>query len=298
MKLLKETNEKNTWLYALNFLLIFIVLFIQFFIIYFYTNIPFYLLMIDSTIISIVFIFATLSNLNKTITSCTAMENLKQLKYYNNSLKILLDGQKAFKHDFSNILQTMGGYIESNDIKGLKTYYSELFSDCQKLNTLSFLTPETINEPGIYNMLCSKYEKASKLGITINLNVLFNLKDLNMKIYEFSRILGILVDNAIEASYRCNEKIINIEFIKDTSRNRQLLIVENTYYEKNIDTERIFEKGFSSKINNTGLGLWEVRQILNKNKNLNLYTNIDKKFFKQQLEIYETAAKKNTLNIV
>ena len=35
-----------------------------------------------------------------------------------------------------------------------------------------------------------------------------------------------------------------------------------------------------------GLGLWEVRKILNKNNNLNLFTSKDNKFFKQQLEIY------------
>ena len=35
-----------------------------------------------------------------------------------------------------------------------------------------------------------------------------------------------------------------------------------------------------------GLGLWEIRQILKKHNNLNLYTSKDEKFFKQQLEIY------------
>ena len=33
-----------------------------------------------------------------------------------------------------------------------------------------------------------------------------------MKIYEFARILGILLDNAIEASSECEEKIINLTF--------------------------------------------------------------------------------------
>lgn len=35
-----------------------------------------------------------------------------------------------------------------------------------------------------------------------------------------------------------------------------------------------------------GLGLWEIRQILKKHNNLNLYTSKDDNFFKQQLEIY------------
>ncbi|MBO5478405.1 MAG: GHKL domain-containing protein [Clostridia bacterium] len=220
-------------------------------------------------------------------------QNLKHIKQYCQSLKSIRDDEKAFKHDFCNIMQAMGGYISNNDMDGLRTYYYQLFNDCQKTNTLYSLTPEIVNEPAIYSILLSKYYKANDLGITINLNVLLNLTEINMKIYELTRILGILLDNAIEAASECNEKIINIEFRKDNFRNRKLLIVENTYLEKNIDTERIFEKGFSSKPGNTGMGLWEVRQILKKNKNLNLYTNKDKKYFKQQLEIYDTAKKKN-----
>ena len=33
------------------------------------------------------------------------------------------------------------------------------------------------------------------------------------------------------------------------------------------DLDKIYEKGYSSKPNNTGLGLWEVRQIMKKNNN-------------------------------
>ena len=107
-----------------------------------------------------------------------------------------------------------------------------------------------------------------------------------MKIYEFARILGILLDNAIEASIGCEEKIINIIFKNDIKNYRQLLIVENTYNNLNVDTEKIFEKGVSGKEDHTGLGLWEVRKLVKKNKNINLFTSKDDKYFTQQLEIY------------
>ncbi len=116
---------------------------------------------------------------------------------------------------------------------------------------------------------------------------LLDLNTLNMKIYEFARILGILLDNAIEASNECDEKIINITFRNDTKNNRQLIAIENTYQNKNIDMDQIFEKGFSGKKNHTGLGLWEIRKIIKKNNNLNLFTSKTDKFFSQQLEIYE-----------
>lgn len=115
---------------------------------------------------------------------------------------------------------------------------------------------------------------------------LLDLTTLNMRIYDFARILGILLDNAIEASKECDEKIINITFRNDLKNNRQLICVENTYNNKNIDTEKIFEKGTSEKENHTGLGLWEVRKIIKKNKNANLFTSKTDKFFSQQLELY------------
>ncbi len=115
---------------------------------------------------------------------------------------------------------------------------------------------------------------------------LLDLSTLNMKIYEFARILGILLDNAIEASEECNEKIINITFRNDIRNNRQIISIENTYPNKEIDTEKIFEKGVSEKENHTGLGLWEVRKIIKKNNNSNLFTSKTDKFFSQQLELY------------
>lgn len=115
---------------------------------------------------------------------------------------------------------------------------------------------------------------------------LLDLNTLKMKIYEFARILGILLDNAIEASSECDEKIINITFRNDTKNNRQLITIENTYNNQDIDMEKIFEKGVSEKENHTGLGLWEVRKILKKNTNANLFTSKTDKFFSQQLELY------------
>ena len=80
---------------------------------------------------------------------------------------------------------------------------------------------------------------------------LLDLSTIKIKIYDFARILGILLDNAIEASEECEEKIINITFRNDAKNNMQLIIIENTYNNKDIDTEKIFEKGVTEKENHT-----------------------------------------------
>ncbi len=213
-------------------------------------------------------------------------KKLQSEEEYNRSLRILHDSVRGFKHDFDNIVTTIGGYIKTNDMKGLKDYYNELEDDCQRVNNLYLLNPEVINNDGIYNLLTKKYQEATEKGIKVNMTFLLDLSKLNMKIYEFARILGILLDNAIEASSECDEKIINLDFREDSKNSRQLIIVENTYKDKNIDTEKIFEKGVSSKENHSGIGLFEVRKLIKKNNNLNLFTSKNDKFFSEQLEIY------------
>lgn len=225
-------------------------------------------------------------SLTRVIKLSLTTQKLQNAEEYNKTLTILHDSVRGFKHDFDNIVTTIGGYIKTNDMDGLKKYYLQLSDDCQKVNNLYILNPEAINNPGVYSLLTTKYHLAEENGIKITMSLLLNLNNLNMKIYEFTRILGILLDNAIEASKECEEKLINIIFRDDDKHHRQLVIIENTYKDKSVDTNMIFNKGYSGKNNHTGLGLWEVKNILNKNKNLSLYTTKNTKYFSQQLEIY------------
>ena len=234
-------------------------------------------------IISIFSLFRT-NNLEIT------QKNLEEEKLYNKTLNIFYDKLRVFKHDFNNIVQAIGGYVSTDNMEGLKIYYSELLDDCQILNNLTVLSPEVINNPAIYSLITSKYHKADELGIKMNIEAFLDLTKVNINLYHLSKIFGILLDNAIDAASKCDEKIINVIIRKDPKANRKLFLIENTYLNKNIDTDEIFEKGFTSKTEEDtkahGLGLWEVRQILKKSNNLNLYTSKNEVFFKQQLEIY------------
>ena len=220
----------------------------------------------------------------------TTTQNLEEAQLYNRTLTLLHDGMREFKHDFHNIIQGIGGYIETNNMEGLKKYYSQLVKDCNRVNNLTALNPSIINNPAIYNIMASKYHKADEIGVQINLGVFIDLNEIekHMKIYEFTRILGILMDNAIEASSECENKIVHVSFRKEEKRNRLVMVIENTYANKAIDINRIFDKDFStkSKKTNSGLGLWEIRQILKKHNNLNLFTAKNDEYFIQQFEIY------------
>ncbi|MDO5555267.1 MAG: GHKL domain-containing protein [Clostridia bacterium] len=283
-------KKKNNVILLINFIIGIISLVIQSYITTKYMDILPYSLQFSTIFILLVCFIISMFSLYRTNKLEVTTENLEEEKLYNKTLTILYDNIRGFKHDFNNIVQSIGGYISTNDMNGLKNYYSDLMTDCQKVNNLAILNPELINNPAIYSLLTSKYHKAEELNIKINFEVFLDLKTLNIKTYNLTRILGILLDNAIEASNKCDEKIIYITIRKDNKANRQLFVIENTYSNKSVDTERIFEKGYTSKNEadgkNHGLGLWEVRQILKKSNNLNLFTTKTNKLFKQQLEIY------------
>ncbi len=279
-------DKKKKILLVINTVFGIILICTQIYTVTFYvTSIPLFVILISVFSLIAYFVISLYTIFTVAELETTSMK-LEEAELYNKTLQILHDNIRAFKHDFWNIVQGIGGYIGKNDMEGLKKYYSKLVEDCHQVNNLTALSPSVVNNPAVYNVLAHKYHKADELGIKINLDVFMDLNELNINSYELTRILGILMNNAIEASKECEDKTINVTFRKDNKRPMQLIIIENTYKDKNIDTEKIYEKGYSTKEGNTGLGLWEIRQIMKKHNNLNLYTTKNSEYFSQQFEIF------------
>ena len=261
----------------------------QFYLIAFYSNVfPFHILMF-STIGLIAYFGVSLYSIINTSKLASTTQALENTQSELHTFKILHEQVRSFKHDFDNMVNSIGGYVVNEDMDGLKVYYKQLLEECNKTNNLYALSPEVINHPAIYHLLATKYYEANQQDVQINLHVFLDLNEIEkrMKIYEFTRIFGILLDNAIEAAKECEKKIINVTFRKDHSNNMIVVIIQNTYSNKDVDTEEIYQKGISSKKNHSGLGLWKVREILMHNNNLNLFTTKDNEFFTQQFEIYK-----------
>lgn len=284
--ILDELDKKNKYMLFANLVFGLLAIILQLFLTVYYIDALPIIITIVSSLSLLAYFGISIYSLTRVIKLITTTQELQSAEAYNKSLSILHDSVRGFKHDFDNIVATIGGYVKTEDMEGLKKYYLELEEDCQKVNNIATLNPSIINNPGIFNLLSSKYHEADSKHIKINLEIFLDLNTLNMKIYEFSRILGILIDNAIEEAEKCDEKQINIKFRNEQNKNRQVIIVENTYSNKDVNIDEIFYKGVSNKENHSGLGLWEVRQVLKRNNNLNLFTSKDDKLFKQQLEIY------------
>ena len=279
-------NKRSKLILLSNMIVALVVIFMQMYLIGYYNDtLPSFIVFLNILFLVAYFVINFYS-IAKTMSLQKTQVDLEQEKQYNKTLQILHDNLRAFKHDFANIISGIGGYVETDDMEGLKKYYKQLLQDCNQVNNLGSLNPDSINSPAVYAVLANKYYKADSAGKKITLESFIELNHLYMGIYEFTRILGILMDNAIEAACECDNKYIHVEIRNDDSRNRQLLIVENTFKNKDINVDKIYEKGYSTKPHNTGLGLWEVEKILKKNKNITRFTSKDGDLFKQQIEIY------------
>lgn len=214
-------------------------------------------------------------------------EKIHALEDYNKTLTKVNDSIFGFKHDFSNFIQALDGYVETDNMAGVKTMSRSILKECVYTKNLESLNPNVIKNAAIYSIISKKYFLAHSKNVNMNLEIMTDLKDEEEISYEICRILAILLDNAIEAAAQCENGFINLRIVKDNKFSRKNIIVENTYKNRNINLDRLFDKGYSSKENskNHGLGLWNVRKILKKHNNLNLYTSKGE-LFSQQLEIY------------
>ncbi len=238
-------------------------------------------------ICALVLFFITTYNTHKFNKLEITKRELETANLYNNTLSQLVDMNRGFKHDIGNIVQAIGGYVELNDLEGLKHYYQTgLLPEIEKANNLSLLNPETINSPPIFGLLLSKYNYASTKNVKLRITSFFDYASINMSIFDFVKVLGILLDNAIEASSLCEEKLVDLHISIDFYNRKQIFKISNTYINKDIDLGKIFEKNYSTKEQKSGFGLWEVSQIINKTQNVKLQTTKTETYVIQKLEIY------------
>lgn len=282
----EDFSKENRLIILINLLLGFFTLCLQLIIAFLYTDVLPAIFGFLSFLSLLAYFFISIHSLIKTLKLQITTRDLENAENYNKTLSILYDNVKAFKHDFDNMIFTIGGFVNTDDMEDLKKYYYSLEKDCQKVNNIALLNPCLINNPGIYNLLTAKYQKATDENVEIQLDFFFDLNKLHMPIYDFSRIIGILIDNGIEAASETDAKLVKITFHDSPASHIQIFTIENSYNNKDVDKNKIFEKGITGKENHSGMGLWEVSQILNRNNNSKLITEPSELLFKQRLEIY------------
>ena len=245
-------------------------------------------IIIIASLLSLVILMIIVSIIGLRKQNMKLKATINNLQDYNKTLQDMYDGVRGFKHDFSNFIQALEGYAQTKDVKGIEAMCKSACKECQTINNLGALNPKVINDSAIYSLITSKFYLAQKENVTMNIDVNFDLKKLEIDTYKLCKVLGILLDNAIEASKNCEDKLVNVRFYCDKDLVSKFIVVENTYEDKNIDVVKIFEKGYSTKQEENdqhGLGLWNVMKMIKSDSKIKLTTEKGK-LFVQRLEIY------------
>ena len=117
------------------------------------------------------------------------------------------------------------------------------------------------SSPAINALLMSKVSDARANGIEMNLKISSPYSDLPMESWEMCRVLGNLLDNAIDALDGVKGGRIDVELTEDL-RAYGFRVFNNGPAVSPEHRELIFQTGFTANLKGTGMGLYIVRTIM------------------------------------
>ena len=179
---------------------------------------------------------------------CGSVTNLEEL---NNTLR-------EQRHDFKNHIQVISALLEMDEVEEAKKYVGRLSQDLRSVGRAI-----RTNFPAVNALLQAKANICDAKGIRFEMDVATRLESLPMEQWELCRVLGNLIDNAIEAQE--TEKVEG-PFIRVSMTEADgavmISVFNNGTAVPNELQERIFLPGVSTKGPDRGTGLAIVKRIV------------------------------------
>lgn len=224
----------------------------------------------SSKITSIVFLagficFISIAVYNQII-KLTAENNRKNLmihqqklqkNYYYDINNAMLEIKKV-KHDMSNHITCMQGYLNTKDMDGLQLYLNKISEPINNLNEMTILGQTVIS-----SLIYAKKLEAEKHEIIFNSNIDAKLS-INIDEFDACILIGNILDNAIEASKKVDkaQRIINLNI--HVKEGWLLIDCDNSFDPKTLKKHgNSFISSKKDKVNH-GMGLQNIQDIINK----------------------------------
>lgn len=212
---------------------------------------------------------------------------------YNESMEYVLRYEKIINeqgkknHEYNNQLMVIKGYI--NKPERLSEYLDEVIGEHKTGQNYTVKQLGFLPDGGVKGLLYHKLSKMEDNNIKYYLYVDQNLKDkdiesFDLKTYrDLTKLLGVFLDNAIDAALKSEEKEIEVE-LKDKD-DCLLLTISNTY-DKNTDINKVGKSGFTTKGVGHGFGLSIVKDIAKTNSEIETFSSKESDKFIQTAMIY------------
>ena len=208
-------------------------------------------------------------------------ETLEQQQAMNASL---LSNLRFFRHNTVNMLYGFEGAILSGDTGTIKSYYREMTEKCALVNNENIVALGRIANPAVSALLLRAVERARQENLPIQLYVQNGLRiGKGMSDSDLCEVMGVLLDNAIEAALQADVKLVTVEMrnIDDAME----LIVKNTYAGM-VTEAQLLSSTSSTKAGHTGQGLQSVKSILKQNAKAFLNLQVGGQYVSMQLLVH------------
>lgn len=199
----------------------------------------------------------------------------------------ILNNYRVSNHENKNQLLTIRNMVKSKE-KNIISYIDKIveneLQDNENLMGQSMIIPEG----GLRGLVYSKMLLMKSKNIDFDLSVDKSIRTVQLielgeqTMLDICKIVGVFLDNAIEAVENLDEKFIDFEM---SVEGKKLSIFVTNNFEGTIDIEHMEDKGFSTKGGNHGYGLTLVKKLVSGNRLLKNEKHISHDEFTQQLII-------------
>ena len=211
---------------------------------------------------------------------------LQDLQDYTHNLEIMYNGLRSFKHDYINILLSLSGYIANSDMDELKQFFETNIFPTKNLIDQGDYKLNQLGNIGVLeikSLLSAKLIYAHESGIDVTIDIPDRVDDFPMDTVDLARILGIFLDNAIEAASAMEQPQIGLNIIQhDTGVS---IIISNGFQDNGAALHKLKQSGFSTKTGHQGIGLSNAQKIINSYDNALLETTMQHGCFMQHMEL-------------
>lgn len=182
---------------------------------------------------------------------------------YMTQMEDLYQDMCSFRHDYKNILSTMEYYMEHKELDKLEEYFrQEILPTASSLPGQDFILGRLtqVQVAPIKSLLCSKLCSCQNKQIPFTLSIPKPVTHFPMDVLSLSQILGILLDNAMEAALQTEKPYLEIILLP---QEKHIYIeIKNTTLPLTVPISELSRRGFSTKKGHTGLGLHTVQKLL------------------------------------
>lgn len=223
------------------------------------------------------------------------IENESIIKKYDELLDVMktyeidIENQRTLIHENRNELMTIRSKaIDKNASKEFIEYMDSVIGDKVSTSISKYSKFTHLPSNGLKGFFYYKSMEAERRGIKVSANVSKKiensfLKDLDTKTYkDLARLIGVYLDNAIDASEKSEDKKLGIEIylIKENIK----IIITNTF-SNDVDLSKIGKERYTTKGKNHGHGLLLVSSIIRNNNRFIAKTKVDQNLYIQELTI-------------